>query len=108
MCIRDRVLPIVPMFHGNAWGLPYICWMVGADLYLPATYAHAPRIARVITDEKITVAGAVPTVWWDLLYLPDASSQAPYDLASLPMILCGGSASPRSLIEAYQLSLIHI
>ncbi len=102
MNYQDRVLPIVPMFHGNAWGLPYICWMVGADLYLPATYAHAPRIARVITDEKITVAGAVPTVWWDVLNLPDASGQAPYDLASLRMILCGGSASPRSLIEAYQ------
>ena len=98
MNYQDRVLPIVPMFHGNAWGLPYICWMVGADLYLPGVYAHAPRIARVITDEKITVAGAVPTVWWDVLHLPEGN----YDLGSLRMILCGGSASPRSLIEAYQ------
>lgn len=95
---QDRVLPIVPMFHGNAWGLPYICWMVGADLYLPAEHAHAPRIARVITDEEITVAGAVPTVWWDVLNLGDDD----YDLGSLRMILCGGAASPRSLIEAYQ------
>lgn len=94
---QDRVLPIVPMFHGNAWGLPYVCWMVGADLYLPAGHTHASRIARVITDEKITVAGAVPTVWWDVLHLPEDG----YDLSSLRMILCGGAASPRSLIEAY-------
>ena len=98
MNYQDRVLPIVPMFHGNAWGLPYVCWMVGADLYLPASYAHAPRIARTITDEKITVAGAVPTVWWDVLGLEDPS----LDLSSLRMILCGGAASPRSLIEAYK------
>lgn len=98
MNYRDRVLPIVPMFHGNAWGLPYVCWMVGADLYLPASFAHPPRIAQVITRERITVAGAVPTVWWDVLHLQDDS----VDLSSLRMILCGGSASPRSLIEAYQ------
>ena len=98
MNYEDRVLPIVPMFHGNAWGLPYLCWMVGADLYLPATYAHAPRIARVITDEKITVAGAVPTVWWDVIGLEDPS----LDLSSLRMILCGGAATPRQLIEKYK------
>ncbi len=97
MNYQDRVLPIVPMFHGNAWGLPYVCWMVGADLYLPSSYAQAPRIARTITDEKITVAGAVPTVWWDVLGLDDPT----VDLSALRMILCGGAASPRSLIEAY-------
>ncbi|PID54669.1 MAG: long-chain fatty acid--CoA ligase [Micrococcales bacterium] len=98
MDYNDRVLPYVPMFHGNAWGLPYLCWMVGADLYLPAHYANAERIARTITDFRITVAGAVPTVWWDVIHLEDDS----IDLSSLRMILCGGAATPRSLIEEYR------
>lgn len=98
MNYQDRVLPIVPMFHGNAWGLPYVCWMVGADLYLPDSNANAATIAHTVTDEKITVAGAVPTVWWDVLQLGEEG----IDLHSLRMILCGGAASPRSLIEAFK------
>lgn len=94
---RDRVLPVVPMFHGNGWGLPYACWMVGADLVLPGSYAHAPRLAQLIQDEKVTVAGAVPTVWWDVLHLDTHP-----DLSSLRTIVCGGAASPRSLVQAYQ------
>lgn len=95
---RDRAMPIVPMFHGNGWGLPYACWMVGADLILPAQYAHAPRLAKLIADEKVTVTGAVPTVWWDVLNLGDEN----IDLSSLRMIFCGGAASPRSLVQAFE------
>jgi fatty-acyl-CoA synthase len=95
---QDRLLPVVPMFHGNAWGLPYASWLVGADLILPDRFVQAPRLARLIAEERVTLAAAVPTVWFDLLGLDPAT----VGLSSLRMILCGGAAVPRSLIEAYE------
>jgi len=92
----DRVLPVVPMFHGNAWGMPYAAWLVGADLLLPNRFAQAAPLAAFIAAERATLAAAVPTVWYDVLSLENA------DLSSLRMILCGGAAVPRSLIEAYE------
>ena len=64
---RDRVLLIVPMFHANAWGLPYAAWQVGADLVLPGRFLQAAPLARLIASEKPTIAGAVPTIWNDIL-----------------------------------------
>ncbi len=94
----DRLLPVVPMFHGNAWGMPYAAWLVGADLLLPNRFTQPGPLARFIATERATVAAAVPTVWFDILGLdPDS-----VDLSSLRTILCGGAAVPRSLIEAYQ------
>ncbi|HYB48881.1 MAG TPA: long-chain-fatty-acid--CoA ligase, partial [Streptosporangiaceae bacterium] len=94
----DRVLPVVPMFHGNAWGIPYAAWLVGADLLLPNRFAQAEPLARFIAAERATLAMAVPTVWYDVLGLDAAS----VDLSSLRMIMCGGAAVPHSLIEAYE------
>jgi fatty-acyl-CoA synthase len=94
----DRVLPVVPMFHANAWGIPYAAWLVGADLLLPNRFAQAAPLARFIAAERATVAAAVPTVWFDVLGLDPAS----VDLSSLRMIMAGGAAVPRSLIEAYE------
>ena len=94
----DRVLPVVPMFHGNAWGIPYAAWLVGADLLLPNRFAQAAPLARFIAAERATLAAAVPTVWYDVLGLDPES----IDLSSLRMIMCGGAAVPRSLIEAYE------
>jgi fatty-acyl-CoA synthase len=95
---HDRILPVVPMFHGNAWGLPYAGWLVGADLIMPGGFIHAAALARLITAERVTLAAAVPTVWFDMLGLDPAT----VDLSSLRMIVCGGAAVPRSLIEAYE------
>ena len=92
----DRLLPVVPMFHGNAWGMPYAAWLVGADLLLPNRFAQAAPLAAFIATERATLAAAVPTVWYDVLALENA------DLSSLRLILCGGAAVPRSLIEAYE------
>jgi fatty-acyl-CoA synthase len=92
----DRLLPVVPMFHGNAWGMPYAAWLVGADLLLPNRFAQAAPLAAFIAAERATLAAAVPTVWYDVLALENP------DLSSLRMILCGGAAVPRSLIEAYE------
>ena len=94
----DRLMPVVPMFHGNAWGMPYAGWLVGADLLLPNRFGQAGPLARFIAAERATLAAAVPTVWFDMLGLDPAT----VDLSSLRMILCGGAAVPRSLIEAYE------
>ncbi len=95
---HDRLLPVVPMFHGNAWGMTYAGWLVGADLMLPNRFAHAGRLAEFIAAERVTLAAAVPTVWYDVLGLDPGR----VDLSSLRMIMCGGAAVPRSLIEAYE------
>ena len=93
----DRMLVIVPMFHANAWGTPYAAWMIGADLVFPQQYLQAAPISRIINETKPTLTGAVPTVLNDLL------NNAPgTDMSSLRLVMCGGSAVPRGLIEGYQ------
>ncbi|MEW6471379.1 MAG: long-chain fatty acid--CoA ligase [Actinomycetota bacterium] len=96
---RDRVILIVPMFHANAWGLPYSGWMAGCDFLLPGPHLQASHLARLIGEERATVAEGVPTIWNDLLTYAD---QHEVDLSSLRMIVCGGSAVPRSLIARYR------
>ena len=95
---RDRILLIVPMFHANAWGLPYVGWMVGADFVMPQRWLQAEPLCRMIEEEKPTVTGAVPTILNDVLRFAE---KTPVDFSSLRFVLCGGSAVPRALIEAY-------
>ncbi len=94
----DRILPIVPMFHANAWGLPYAGWMVGADFILPGRHLQAAALARLISEEHPTVSGAVPTIWSDLLRYAETN---PVDFSSLRLVACGGSAVPRTLMERF-------
>jgi fatty-acyl-CoA synthase len=96
---KDRVLPVVPMFHANAWGIPYAAWLSGADLVMPNRFLQAEPLARLIEQERPTCAGAVPTIWADLLNYADTH---PVDLSSLRRVVCGGSAVPRSLIEQFE------
>ncbi len=94
---RDRMLVIVPMFHANAWGTPYAAWMIGADLVFPQQFLQAAPIARIIHDTRPTLTGAVPTVLNDLLHnAPDT------DMSSFRLVMCGGSAVPRGLIDGYR------
>ncbi len=96
---RDRVLAIVPMFHANAWGLPYAGWMAGSDFLMPARFLQAEPLVRFIDQEQPTFSGAVPTIWADVLrYSADHS----VDLSSFRMVVVGGSAVPRSLMEAFE------
>ncbi|WP_264889368.1 MULTISPECIES: long-chain fatty acid--CoA ligase [Mycobacterium] len=95
----DRVLPVVPMFHANAWGLPYTCAMLGASLILPGRFLQAEPLMRLIADEQVTFAAAVPTIWNDLLR--KATSQ-PAVLASLRRVVCGGAAVPLSLMQRFE------
>jgi fatty-acyl-CoA synthase len=95
----DRVMPVVPMFHANAWGIPYSAAMVGADLVMPGRFLQPERLASLIEEERVTVTGAVPTIWMDLLRYADESRP---DLSSLRLVICGGSAVPRPLMEALE------
>jgi fatty-acyl-CoA synthase len=96
---QDRILVIVPMFHANAWGTPYAAWMVGADLLMPQQYLQAEPLAAMIAAERPTVSCGVPTIWNDLLHYAESHE---VDLSSLRLLTAGGSAVPRSLIEAYE------
>jgi fatty-acyl-CoA synthase len=94
---RDRILPVVPMFHVNAWGLPHACVATGADLIMPGPDLSPPGILRLIEGEKVTVAAGVPTIWMGLLNAIDGQ-----DLSSLRAVVCGGSAVPRALSEGFK------
>ncbi len=96
---NDRLLPIVPMFHANAWGAPYAAWMAGADLLMPGRYLQAEPLAKFIASERPTTTCAVPTIWADLLRY---SEDHDVDFSSLQRIMCGGAAVPRALMEAFQ------
>ncbi len=97
---HDRILPIVPMFHANAWGLAYASLMVGASLCMPDRWLQAEPMCRFIQASRPTVSGAVPTVWNDVLQHLDSHPDLKLD--SLKFILCGGSAVPVSLQKALQ------
>jgi len=98
---QDRILPIVPMFHANAWGLPYAGWMAGSDFVMPNRFLQGEPLVKLIMAERPTVSGAVPTVWNDILAYADKNHDS-VDLTSLRLVPCGGSAVPRSLMEAFQ------
>jgi fatty-acyl-CoA synthase len=94
---RDVVMPIVPMFHANAWGLPYGCLLAGSDIVFPGPNMAPKACLELLAEHKVTVTGGVPTIWMGALPL-----LGDYDLSNLRTILCGGSAVPRSLSEAYR------
>jgi len=96
---NDSVLLIVPMFHANAWGLPYAGWMAGADLVMPSRFLQAEALCRLIKLARPTLSGAVPTILNDILRYAESN---PVDLSSLRMVLCGGSAVPRILMERFE------
>ncbi|MBV8529062.1 MAG: long-chain fatty acid--CoA ligase [Candidatus Dormibacteraeota bacterium] len=96
---RERVLAIVPMFHVNAWGTPYAAWMLGADLLLPDRFLHADGICSFIQAERPTFTGGVPSIFSGMLaYFRENHP----DVSSLKRAVCGGSAVPASLIEAFR------
>lgn len=93
----DRVLPVVPMFHANAWGLAHAAVACGADLIMPGPDLSPGALATLIEDEKVTVTAGVPTIWMGLL--PELEGR---DVSSLRMIACGGSAVPKVLSEGFR------
>jgi fatty-acyl-CoA synthase len=97
----DTVMAIVPMFHANAWGLPYICCMLGAKQVMPGPTMDGASICRLIESEKVTFTGGVPTIWLGVM---NELQQNPgkYDLSSLKSMVCGGSAPPRTMIDWFE------
>jgi fatty-acyl-CoA synthase len=96
----DAILAIVPMFHANAWGLVYAALMAGADLVMPDRFLQAEPLVRLIAEARPTIAGAVPTIWSDVLNYLDANPG--YDVSSLGLVACGGSAVPLHLMQAFE------
>jgi fatty-acyl-CoA synthase len=94
---RDVVLPVVPMFHANAWGLAHAAVASGAGLVMPGPDLSARAVADLIVEERVSIAAGVPTIWMGVL--PELAGR---DCSSLRVIPCGGSAVPRSLSEAYR------
>jgi fatty-acyl-CoA synthase len=102
MADGDRVLPIVPMFHANAWGQPYAAMMAGADLLLPDRFLQAAALVDMIEQRKPTIAAAVPTIWNDVLHYLHAHPDR--DISSLRSVACGGSAVPLGMMKTYEQS----
>jgi fatty-acyl-CoA synthase len=99
---RDVVLPAVPMFHANAWGLVHAAAMTGATLVLPGARPSAGTLARLLEEERVTFAAGVPTVWMGVL---DELRATPRALAPGLRIHSGGAPTAPALLEAYRTEL---
>ncbi|GAC1382853.1 MAG: long-chain fatty acid--CoA ligase [Ktedonobacteraceae bacterium] len=93
---HDTVLPVVPMFHANAWGFPHAGVMMGSKFVLPGRFLDPMKLAHLMAEERVTLACGVPTIWIGMLH---GLEKEPLDLSPLRAIYCGGSAVPRALIE---------
>jgi fatty-acyl-CoA synthase len=106
---RDTVLPVVPMFHVNAWGLPFATAMTGAALVLPGPHLDPESVLDLLAEERVTLTAGVPTVWMGMLAALDAEPER-WDLAALRALVVGGSAVPRSVVEGFDrhgLTVLH-
>ena len=93
------ILPVVPMFHVNAWGIPYAAAMFGSKLVLPGPHTSGEAISKLVQSEKVTNLMGVPTVWLDLL---NYTRENDITLDSVTSVLVGGSAAPRAMIKEFQ------
>jgi fatty-acyl-CoA synthase len=110
ICEADVVMPVVPMFHANAWGLPFMAVLTGAKQVLPGALLDADSLLDLLERERVTFTAGVPTIWLGLLQRLDESPGA-RDLGALRALVIGGSAAPRALIEGFQerhgLTVVH-
>jgi len=100
LSFSDKAFAIVPMFHANAWGLPYAALMAGADIVLPDRFMDAKSLVNLIETQRPTVTGAVPTIWNDVMNYLDR--EPGHDISSLRLVACGGSAVPVSLMQTFE------
>ena len=96
---RDAVLPVVPMFHVNAWGIPYSSALVGCKLVMPGPALDGGSLFRLMDDEGVTFAAGVPTIWLGLLNQMQEEGRKP---RALDRVVIGGSAAPASMIATFQ------
>ena len=98
---RDVVMPIVPMFHVNAWGLPYICTMTGTKIVFPGPAMDGESLCQLMNEEGVTLSAGVPTVWAGVdSYLTDRQLKLP----NLKRVVIGGSACPDSMIRSFEMT----
>jgi fatty-acyl-CoA synthase len=97
----DSILPVVPMFHANAWGYPYLATMVGAKLVYPGPHLDPQSLLDAFVEEGVTWTAGVPTIWMGILGLLDAAPGR-WDLSKLKGMLVGGSAAPRAMITGFK------
>jgi fatty-acyl-CoA synthase len=98
---KDSVLPVVPMFHANAWGFPFTCTLVGAKQVFPGPFLDPESLLEAFVHEQVTITGGVPTIWMGILNELDANP-GKYDVSSLRCMIVGGSAAPQAMIEAFE------
>jgi fatty-acyl-CoA synthase len=98
---RDMIMPVVPMFHANAWGYPYVAAFGGAGLMMPGPYLDPESLLGDIVEAKVTWAAGVPTIWLGILQLLDANPGR-WDLSHMKGMLVGGSAAPRAMIAGFK------
>jgi fatty-acyl-CoA synthase len=107
---QDAILPVVPMFHANAWGYPYISAMLGSKLVYPGPFLDPESLLDAFVEEGVTWTAGVPTIWLGMLQLLDAYPDR-WDLSNMKGMLVGGSAAPRAMIAGFQqrhgLSVVH-
>lgn len=96
---NDVCMPVVPMFHVNAWGLPYAATMLGTEQVLPGPQFTPQLLVDLIKSENVTITAGVPTIWLGVLNILEKKQ---IKLPSLRAIVCGGSAAPKSLIQKYE------
>jgi fatty-acyl-CoA synthase len=96
---RDTILPVVPMFHVNAWGLPYVACMVGAKLVFPGPFLDGKSLYELFEGEGVTVSAGVPTVWQGLLAHVEAND---LKFSTMRRTIIGGSACPPAMMRAFQ------
>lgn len=96
---RDVVMPVVPMFHVNAWGMPFASVLYGSTQVLPGPMFNQGIILDLIEQEKVTVTAGVPTIW---LGVAQEQEKNPRNISSLRSVVCGGSASPKGLIKIFE------
>jgi len=99
--IDDAVMPVVPMFHANAWGYPYVAAMLGAKQVYPGPCLDPESLLEDFVAERVTFAAGVPTIWLGILQLLDAQPGR-WDLSHMKGMLVGGSAAPRAMIAAFK------
>jgi fatty-acyl-CoA synthase len=104
---RDVILPVVPMFHANAWGIPYAAIMAGSKLVMPGPFLDPPSLLDLMESERVTCAAGVPTIWGGILELLE---KEPRKLVAGCRMVVGGSAAPEAMIrkfDALGLRILH-
>ncbi|HSP79268.1 MAG TPA: long-chain fatty acid--CoA ligase, partial [Myxococcaceae bacterium] len=96
----DAILPVVPMFHAAAWGLPYSAVLTGSKLVFPGPHMDPSSLLDLMAAERVTVAAGVPTIWLGILALLDQEPQR-WDLRTVRSMVVGGAAAPPAMIEGF-------